>query len=99
MRFIQRAAVLGAILGFLGCGAPDDTGDDNPPSTGNLWQIGNPSGCTDNEILKMKAAEACMPYGQKPDDINFIMPCWTWYVGIGGPFAVPGSFFVSFRCR
>lgn len=100
MNLIQRCVLLSAILGFIGCGdPPSETGDDNPPSTGNIWQIGDPSSCTDKEILKMKAADACMPYGQKPGDIHFIMPCLAWYIGIGGPFSVEGSFFVSFRCR
>lgn len=100
MSLIHRAAVLAAILGLVGCGGPPaDSGDDTPPSGGNTWQIGDPSGCTDNDILTDRAFSACKPYGQSPANLHFITPCWAWYIGIAGPYAVQGAFFVSFQCR
>ena len=80
----------------LAC-SPAQDGDD-PPSTGNRWIVTPLTGCEEAWSLKQQADFACAPYGLQPAGILYGPPCLSWYIGIGGPYAVPGVSSMEFTC-
>ena len=71
--------------------------DEPPIGTGNIWII-NKTECTDLDVLMMEAVDSCDLYKQIPIDISYRISCLKWYIGIAGPYAVPGAYQLEFRC-
>jgi len=70
---------------------------DEPIGTGNIWII-NKTECTDLDVLMIEAVNSCGLYKQIPIDISYRISCLKWYIGIAGPYAVPGAYQLQFRC-
>lgn len=72
-------------------------GDDIPP-IGNLWHIEDPTGCVEREAFQTVALAICGNFGQRPVTLGYGSECLAWFVGIAGPYAVPGVHSITFTC-
>lgn len=70
---------------------------EDTPHNGNIWIITVPF-CTDLDTLIRQASDYCGVYRQIPIDISYKLGCLKWFIGIAGPYAVPGAYDLQFRC-
>jgi hypothetical protein len=85
--------ILVALL--LAACSPALEGDGIPPA-GNLWRITDPTGCAERVALETIAAADCGPERVIVSEVG--PACWKWYLGITGPYAVPGVESLTFGC-
>lgn len=90
----MRSMLLALLLAAC---SPTNEGDAVPPP-GNLWRITDPSGCAEREVLETIAAAECSNYNQRPIVVDLGPVCLSWFLGIAGPYAVPGVESMTFAC-
>jgi hypothetical protein len=93
---IMMLALLPLLFSFA-CGIQTDAVGE-PPTGHNIWIIGDAVECKEQGDLANVAEKDCAAYGQLPFPLAWTGSCDVWYIGIAGPYAIPGYHFLTFEC-
>lgn len=85
------------LLFSFACGIQADAVGE-PPTGHNIWIIGDAVECREQGDLANVAEKSCAAYRQLPFPLAWTGSCDVWYIGINGPYTIPGYHFLTFEC-